>query len=88
VLLGVVEWGHCRYVGEHRQGQRQRHRGDYRDIMTLSWAMSWGGGGAGGETEDQLQQPDGPKVQREQVTKMVGLYREEQPHLLGWRVQG
>ena len=28
---------------------------------------------------DQVQQPGGPKVQREQVAKMVELYREEQP---------
>lgn len=40
---------------------------------------------AKGEREGkQLQQPEGPKIQRGQVTKMVGLYREEQP----WRVQG
>lgn len=29
-----------------------------------------------------------PKVQRKQVTKIVGLYRGEQPQALGWRVQG
>lgn len=40
--------------------------------------------GKGEREGKQLQQPEGPKVQREQVTKMVGLYREEQP----WRVQG
>lgn len=35
----MVEGVHCRYVGEQRQGQR--HQDDYRDGMTLSWAMSW-----------------------------------------------
>jgi hypothetical protein len=30
-----------------------------------------------GEQRNQMQQPGGPKVQRERVTKIVGLYREE-----------
>ena len=38
----------------------------------------------GGERREgnQVQQPGGPKVQREWVTKMVGLYRREQPNPL------
>lgn len=38
--------------------------------------------------ENQGQQPEGPKVQREQVTKMVGLCRGEQPSPLGLRSLG
>ena len=45
-----------------------------------------GAGGEGGEEvslknlmEDQVQHPGGSKVQKERITKMVGLYREEQP---------
>lgn len=36
---------------------------------------------------NQLQQPGDPKVQKEWVTKMVGLHRKEQPSPLEWRVQ-
>lgn len=41
-----------------------------------------------GREMSQVQQPGGPKVQRNQVTKMVGLYRKEQAQPLGWKVQG
>lgn len=54
--------------------------------MTLSWAK-WGDrtkkGGGGRESGCSSQRPKGTK--RKQETKMVGLYRKEQP--LGWRVQ-
>lgn len=64
---------HYRDVGEH--SQRQRRLGEFRvDVTRLSWAMCRGGRGEG-ELGKQ-QQPGKPKVQREWVTKMVGLCPE------------
>jgi hypothetical protein len=39
---------------------------------------------------DKVQQPEDPKNvdKRDCVTKMVGLYREEQPSALDWRSLG
>lgn len=44
----------------------------------LSHGKSGGEGKEKGREDNQLQQPEGPKVQREWVTKMSGLYMEEQ----------
>lgn len=40
-----------------------------------------------GETETRCKARR-PKVQREWVIKMVGLYKQEQPSPLGWGVEG
>ena len=75
-VLGMVdEKVYSRYMEEH--SQRQGHLGDSRVGMTrLSWA-TWGGREE--EGEERAGEPGGSMVRREQVTKMSGLYREEQP---------
>ena len=59
--------------------QRWGLKGESGVSMSLSCAP-WG---AGGEGREERGEPGaaarGPKVQREWVTKMVGLYGEEQP---------
>lgn len=74
-----------RYLGEY--SQRQEHLGESRGGMTLSHVRRVGRGLGEGREWNQVQQSGGPKVQREQVTKMVGLCREKQPSPLGWIVQ-
>lgn len=49
----------------------------------LSHEKSGGEGTGNGREKNQLQQPEGPKVQREWVTKISGLYREEQLSFMG-----
>lgn len=38
--------------------------------------------------ENQVQQPGGPKAQREQITKLVGFYWEGQPSLWAGEFRG
>lgn len=62
-----------RYVGE--LSQRQGHPGESRVKMTLNYVQR---GGGEKREESQEQQPrDQKKGQREQVTKMSGLYWED-----------
>lgn len=70
-----------RYSGEQRQ--RQEHPGVYTVDFTLSHVKWWGRGRREG---NQVQQPAGPKERG--VTKMAGLYREEQPSPWAGEVQG
>ena len=57
-------------------------------MTRLNCAMWRYGEGKRKEREgSQVQHSGGPKVQKEWITRMVGLLREEQPRPLGWRVQ-
>lgn len=79
-----------RYGRERSQltyGRRQGHLREFRVAVTLRR----GGKGREGREGNQVQQPGGPKVQREGVTKMVGLYREglpEEGQPMGWIIHG
>lgn len=73
MVLGVVEGKvYYGYVEEH--SQRQGHLGKSSVDMTRL------------QEGDQLQQPGGPKVQKEWTTEMVRVYREGQPR--PWRRLG
>lgn len=70
-------------VGESWTSQRGQIGHDQTELCHV--------GRGGGETKrgdhrNQAQQLGGSKVQKELVTKMVGLCREKQPIPLGWRV--
>lgn len=63
---------------------RDRYLGESRVDTTPSHGKT---GRTEGREESQVQQPSGQRYKNGWVTKMVGLYREEQPGPLGWRVQ-
>lgn len=77
-LLLVVMKGNIYYRNLRAHIQKQKHLGDSRVSMTkLIWAM-------GGEAEEKRRERGGsgssasrPKVQRGEVTKLSGLYRQE-----------
>lgn len=70
-------------MGLRSQRQGQGHLEESRMVMTLSHV----GRGGGGEMETR-RKARRPKVQREWVIKMVGLYKQEQPSPLEWGVEG
>lgn len=79
MVIGMVEQKvYCGDVGEHNQ--RQTHlRNSRMIIMRLSWVVRGKGVEGNEKKKNQLSQLGGPKVQKVQVTKMVGLYRGKQP---------
>ena len=64
-----------RYVGEH--SQRQGPLGETRVVMTLNYVGTESGGGEEGREGNHYSSQEVEKGQREEVTKMSGLYWEE-----------